>query len=59
MHITEMMNLPEEHDISMKFLGVPENTFSFHLKELEFRFNYQIENIYAMIPTMHREKNLI
>ena len=42
----------------MKFHGVHHNTFSLHLKECQFRFNYRDRNIYDMLLKMCRENPL-
>ncbi|WP_133510361.1 IS1595 family transposase [Candidatus Thiosymbion oneisti] len=41
-----------------KFNGVPKETFYFHLKECEFRFNHREENLYDRILTLLRENQL-
>ena len=42
----------------MKFHGVPRSTFYLHLKECEFRFNFQYQDIYAMLLKMIRKDPL-
>ena len=37
-----------------KFNGVPKHTFYLHLKENEFRFNHQHENLYKKLLNMLR-----
>ena len=39
----------------MKFHGLPQSTFYFHLKECEFRFNYRNQNIYQIILKLLRK----
>jgi transposase-like protein len=39
----------------MKFHGLPQSTFYFHLKECEFRFNYRNQNIYQTILKLLRK----
>ena len=38
-----------------KFRGIHKNTFYFHLKECEFRFNYRHENLYLLLLKIIRE----
>ena len=38
----------------IKFHGVPEHTFYLHLKEAEFRFNHQHENLYKKLLNILR-----
>ena len=42
----------------IKFHGVHKDTFYFHLKECEFRFNYRNENLYYLLLKLFREKPL-
>ena len=42
----------------MKFHGISESTFYFHLKECEFRFNYRKQNIYDILLKMTKENPL-
>ena len=42
----------------IKFHGVHKDTFYFHLKECEFRFNYRNENLYYLLLKLFRENPL-
>lgn len=42
----------------MKFHGIPHSTFSLHLKECEFRFNYRNQNLYALLLKMIKRNPL-
>jgi transposase-like protein len=41
-----------------KFRGLSKNTFYLHLKESEFRFNYQSDNLYNLILKIVKEHPL-
>lgn len=41
-----------------KFKGMNRNTFYFHLKETEFRYNYRKENLYKLVMENLRKKPL-
>ena len=41
-----------------KFRGMSKQHFEIHLKECEFRFNYQKENLYKLLLKICREKPL-
>ncbi len=41
-----------------KFKGMNKNTFYFHLKETEFRYNYRKENLYKLVMENLRNKPL-
>lgn len=42
-----------------KFRGLSKNSFYFHLKECEFRFNYRKENLYALLLKICNDNGLI
>jgi transposase-like protein len=42
-----------------KFRGLSKNSFYFHLKECEFRFNYRKENLYALLSKICNDNGLI
>lgn len=42
----------------VKFNGVPKQTFYFHLKETEFRFNHRHDNLYKVLLRMLRKMPL-
>ena len=42
----------------VKFNGVPQKTFYFHLKETEFRFNCRSKNLYKILLVMLRSEPL-
>jgi len=42
-----------------KFRGLSKNSFYFHLKECEFRFNYRNENLYSLLLKISKDNGLI
>ncbi len=42
-----------------KFRGLSKNSFYFHLKECEFRFNYRNENLYSLLLKITKDNGLI
>ncbi len=42
-----------------KFRGLSKNSFYFHLKECEFRFNYRQENLYSLLLKISKDNGLI
>jgi transposase len=42
-----------------KFRGLSKNSFYFHLKECEFRFNYRQENLYSLLLKICNHNGLI
>ncbi len=42
-----------------KFRGLSKNSFYFHLKECEFRFNYRNDNLYSLLLKISKDNALI
>ena len=42
-----------------KFRGLSKDSFYFHLKECEFRFNYRQENLYSLLLKISKDNGLI
>lgn len=42
-----------------KFRGLLKNSFYFHFKECEFRFNYRNENLYSLLLKISKDNGLI
>ena len=42
-----------------KFRGLSKNSFYFHLKECELRFNYRQENLYSLLLKISKDNSLI